>query len=90
MSGSITIPPITEPRRPVVFSLGQVNTLLDTVDSPLLVAARNGRVLLINSRGQKWLESCGFADFDEANVFKDILQSDAKRIFLEIESGSTR
>jgi signal transduction histidine kinase len=67
--------------------LGLVNRLLDTLDKSILVAERSGRILLLNSRARKCMESIGLGDFDRLNLYTDVLQVEAQQIFREIESG---
>jgi signal transduction histidine kinase len=78
---------MTEQPGPGAIQLGLVNRLLDTLDKSLLVAERSGRILLGNSRARKCMESIGLGEFSQLNLFTDILQVDAKKIFGEIESG---
>jgi signal transduction histidine kinase len=87
MSGSIVAPLITDQPGPGAIPLGLVNRLLDTLDTSLLVAERSGRILLVNSRARKCMESIGLGEFSQLNLFSDVLQVDSRRIFSEIESG---
>jgi signal transduction histidine kinase len=87
MSGSIVVSPTTEPRGSAVFSVGAITGLLDTLEEPLLVAERSGRILLSNSRARKCLESAGLGELSQLNLFTDLLKVDSKRIFGELESG---
>ena len=87
MSGSTIAPLMTEHPGPGAVQLGQVNRLLDTLDQSLLVAERNGRILLANSRARKCMESIGLGEFGQLNLFDDILQVESRKIFSEIESG---
>jgi signal transduction histidine kinase len=87
MSGSIVVSPTTEPRGSAVFSVGAITGLLDTLEEPLLVGERSGRILLSNSRARKCLESAGLGELSQLNLFTDLLKVDSKRIFGELESG---
>jgi signal transduction histidine kinase len=87
MSGSIVAPPMSDQAGPGAVQLGLVSRLLDTLDTALLVAERSGRILLINSRARKCMESIGLGEFGQLNLYSDILQVDSRRIFNEIESG---
>ena len=87
MAGRIALPPISEERNRTTLPLGFVNGLLDTIEKPLIVAERSGNLLLVNSRAKQSLESHGYATIAGLNLFKDILQTEAREIFGEIEKG---
>jgi signal transduction histidine kinase len=87
MSGSVITPSISEPQAQGDVSLGFVTRLLDTLDKSLLVSERSGRILMVNSRARKCLDSLQLGDFNRLNLFTDLLEVDAKRIFADIESG---
>jgi signal transduction histidine kinase len=61
--------------------------LLDTIEKPLMVAERSGNVLLANVRAKQFLEANGYAATPSLNLFNDLLQMDARKIFGEIEKG---
>ncbi len=87
MSGSVVSSPMAESQGASDVPLGMVTRLLDTMDKSLLVSERSGRIFLINSRARKCLEALKLGDLDRVNLFDDVLQVDAKRIFADIESG---
>jgi signal transduction histidine kinase len=87
MGGSLVVSPTTEQRGSAVFSVGAITSLLDTLEEPLLVAERSGRILLANSRARKCLESGGLGELSQLNLFTDLLKVDSKRIFGELEGG---
>ncbi len=87
MGGSLVVSPTTEQRGSAVFSVGAITSLLDTLEEPLLVAERSGRILLSNSRARKSLESGGLGELSQLNLFTDLLKVDSKRIFGELEGG---
>ena len=64
-----------------------VASLLDTLDRPLLVAERGGRVLFANLRAQRYLNSRGCSSATQVNLFSELLHIDPKVIFGQIESG---
>jgi signal transduction histidine kinase len=86
MGGSIVVTPTTE-QRASAFSVGAITSLLDTLEEPLLVAERSGRIILSNSRARKSLEAGGLGEFGHLNLFADLLKVDSKRIFGELEGG---
>src|SRR5713101_2588309 len=86
MTGTIANPPLADSRGAVGFSRGLVVGLLDTVETAMLVAERSGRIVLINARARKSLGLEGSAEAG-INLFTELLGTDAKQIFREIESG---
>jgi signal transduction histidine kinase len=78
---------MTDQPDPGAVQLGLVNRLLDTLDKSMVVSERCGRILLVNSRARKCLESIGLREFSQLNLFDDVLQVEAQKIFREIESG---
>src|ERR1700730_15093492 len=87
MSGSGIASPIHEPQPPDDVPLELVSRLLDTLDRSLLVSERSGRVLMINSLARKCLDSLQLGDLSRLNLFTDLLEVDAGRIFADIEGG---
>jgi signal transduction histidine kinase len=65
----------------------QVRALLDTFDKGLLVADRQGFVLLSNTRGHKCLEEHGKSEQEPFNFFTEMLKVDPKEILRRIETG---
>ena len=86
MTGTIANPPVADSRGAVGFSRGLVVGLLDTVETALVVAERSGRIVLMNARARKSLRLEGSAEAG-INLFTELLETDAKQIFREIESG---
>src|SRR6266478_5441026 len=86
MTGTIANPPLADSRGTVGFSGGLVVGLLDTVETAMLVAERSGRIVLMNARARKSLGLEGSAEAG-INLFTELLGTDAKQIFREIESG---
>jgi signal transduction histidine kinase len=64
-----------------------VRALLDTVERGLIVADREGLVLIINARARKYLVAHGKEDKTPFNVFEDLLNVDPKEISRRIEAG---
>src|SRR5208283_3721842 len=64
-----------------------VRALLDTLDKGLLVANREGLILLSNTRAQKCLEEHTQSEQKSFNFFTEILQVDPKEILRRIEAG---
>lgn len=87
MSGRIAIPPVAEDRSRRSLPLGWVSRLLDTLEKPLIVTDRGGAPLLINARARQILETQGFKETDEPNLFGDLLKLDSAKIFAQVEQG---
>ena len=69
------------------FPAGTVRALLDTVDKGLVVANREGQVLMVNARARKCLEEHGKNDPSSLNIFADLLNVSPHEISRRIESG---
>src|SRR5260370_42102238 len=87
MSGLIASPQVAEKPRSTALSVSLVTRLFDTLDKSMLVAERGGRILLANARARKCIESYGFRDLTQANLFSDLLRANSEDIFRNIESG---
>jgi signal transduction histidine kinase len=87
MGGRMIMPSVAEERNRASFPIGAVNRLLDTLEKPLMVAERSGSLLLLNARARQYLESFGFKEKEDPNLFSDFLKMDSPRIFGEIEKG---
>jgi signal transduction histidine kinase len=87
MAGRIVMPLMSEEGNRAVLPLGFVRGLLDTIEKPLIVAERNGNLLLVNTRALQFLESLGCTAIQSLNLFNDLLQVDSRKIFGEIEKG---
>lgn len=78
---------VTSPSSSTGISLAQMAGLLDTLDQPLIVSARAGRILLVNQRAQICLASHGFTSPGKVNLFHDLLKLDPQAVFGQLESG---
>ena len=87
MAGRITAPSLSDERNRTVLPMGYVRGLLDKVEKALLVAERNGDLLLVNSRAKQLLGSYGLSETPGLNLYSDVLLAEAKQIFAQIESG---
>ncbi len=87
MAGRIVTPPPSVEKNRAVLPLDFVGGLLDTIEKPLVVAERNGDLLLVNTRARQCLEFHGYTATQGLNLFDDLLQSDARKILGELEKG---
>ena len=87
MAGRIVLPPVSEERNRATLPLDFVNGLLDTLEKPLMVAERNGNLLLVNTRARQCLESRGYKTVQGLNLFSDVLRVNATEVFGKVEKG---
>ena len=69
------------------FPAQTVRALLDTMEKGLVVASRDGQVLMVNARARKCLEEQGKNDPAALNIFSDLLNVSPREISRRIESG---
>ncbi len=81
------MPPLSEQLPRAALPLSSVNGLLDALEKALVVAERDGNMLLMNSRARQCLEAHGYKEISGLNLFKDVLRTDAKQIYGQIEKG---
>ncbi len=89
MAGRIAVPPMAEEGSRALIPLDFVRGLFNTIEKPLIVAERNGNLLLVNTRAEQFVESHGYAITPGLNLFKDLLKTDARKIFEELEKENT-
>lgn len=87
MGGRIEVSPAGEQRALSSLPFSQVASLLDSVDKAILLAERNGKIVLANERTRHCLESRGFTDVSRLNLFSDLLGCDPGEVFGRIENG---
>jgi signal transduction histidine kinase len=86
MTGTTANPAVVDSRALAGFSRGAVVSLLDAVETALVVSERDGRVVLVNARARKSL-GIEVSDDLSTNLFTELLNTDAAQVFREIESG---
>src|SRR5256886_13965553 len=74
-------------RTPGTVAFGVVKSLLDCVEKGLLVAERNGRIVVANLRGRETLAALGHGDFQEANLISDVLKVSPETFVQKLEAG---
>src|SRR5438876_1133192 len=87
MTGRIAMPPVAEDRNRRPLPLGAVRQVLDILEKSLVVADRSGGLVLVNARARRCLETQGFTETDELNLFSDLLKMDAADIFRQVARG---
>ncbi len=83
----VSAAPLGDQRSSQVLPLSLVTSLLDTLDEPLLVVQRSGRILMATLRARHCLELLGFPDSSQTDLFEKLLGVQPKLIFEEIENG---
>lgn len=68
--------------------VGVVKGLLDCVEKGLLVAERNGRIVMANLRGRECLALLGHPDHQEANLLSEVLKTEPEEFLRKLETGS--
>lgn len=86
MSGRTPAVSLSDGKRSGALPVHFIDSLLDTIDKSLLVAERSGAVLLANMRAKQCLDSQGYTDLTEVNVFQ-LLGRDAEEILGRLEGG---
>jgi len=69
------------------FPAENIRALLDTLDKAVIVAHRDGRVLMVNARAKRCLEEYGKANAASLNIFEDVLDVVPQEISRRIEGG---
>jgi len=69
------------------ITTGIVHALLDTLDRPVLIAERAGRVVMTNLRARQCIGEDSASESGDLNLFSHLLHVDPKVIFGQIESG---
>jgi signal transduction histidine kinase len=90
MGVSLTPSLASDQRKPATIPLASLNGLLDTLDRALLIAERGGRLVLANLRARQCLESFGYKEYSQLDLFQDLLRKDPKEIFGIIENGEQK
>jgi signal transduction histidine kinase len=70
-----------------VLPVSLVYSLMDAVNSPLLVAERNGRILLLNEKARHILRSGGIDDQESHNLFGDLLKISPSEVAKTFDDG---
>jgi signal transduction histidine kinase len=69
------------------FPADNVRALLDTMDRAVVVASRDGQVLMVNGRAKRCLEEQGKHNLTTLNIFEEVLNVRPQEISKRIESG---
>jgi signal transduction histidine kinase len=69
------------------LSAGIVQSVLHTLDAPVLISERAGRIIMANLRARHWLGTEIVPELGTLNLFSHLLHVDQKVIFGQFESG---
>lgn len=61
--------------------------LLDTVDDPLLIAERSGKLVFANASARVCLEAKGVSEPQKLNLFDDLLHVNAESVSTQLQEG---
>jgi signal transduction histidine kinase len=87
MPGIITTPTVADQRRVLALPFGFVSTLLEAVKTPIWLAERSGRVLLLNESARQYHGAESAGDSSRWNLFSDLLKVDPNQIGQKIDAG---
>jgi len=88
MAGRISIPPLSEQAKVAVLPARGLSGVLDTLDRCLIVAERDGTIVLANSRAKAWMEYERQAGV--TNLFTDVLRTESRQVFAQVEKGEDK
>ena len=88
MAGRISIPPLSEQAKVTVLPARGLSGVLDTLDRCLIVAERDGTIVLANSRAKAWMEYERQAGV--TNLFTDVLRTESRQVFAQVEKGEDK
>ena len=87
MSETITTSALGDRRTDSTFPLQLLQTVLEAAALPLWVANKEGKLLVVNSRGREYLGLAINSDATALNVFQDLLKGDTKSIVQKLGAG---
>jgi signal transduction histidine kinase len=90
MAGRVSVPPLSEQVKTGLPPASALAGVLDALDRCLIVAERDGLIVLANSRAKRWMESEGQAGSTGLNLFNDVLRTEAKKVSGLIEKGEAK
>jgi signal transduction histidine kinase len=85
MSSTLTTPGSRKPR--TTLGLDDVAGLLDTFEDGLIIAERNGQLLLVNRQARRLFDWQDGVAPSSLNLFSDLLKVDGSQLFSKLESG---
>ena len=79
--------PILDQPAQVSLPLAVVNSILDCVDQPLLLADAQGRLCVMNREAARLLKSLGLSAKKGANLFTDVFRVPSRAVLEQMRSG---
>jgi signal transduction histidine kinase len=89
MGGRVVASATTESLFPTVLSVMSVRGILDSLEAPLLVADRAGRLLAANHAARRLLGYPDTPDTHKVNIYQDLFRADGAEILEELATGKT-
>jgi signal transduction histidine kinase len=87
MPGIIATPSVADHRKTLALPFGFVKTLLHAAKTPIWMTDRSGRILLSNESAQEYLRPLGASDYNELNLFNELLKVEPNQIGQKIDLG---
>ena len=87
MGSTVTPPTDRDKLANVGQPWGQMRALLDTLDRGVVVASRDGSVLMLNARARKCMSALNEQEATSLNIFNDFLSLDSQEISRRIDTG---
>jgi signal transduction histidine kinase len=87
MPGIIATPTVADQRKVLALPFGFVSTLLEAARTPIWLAEKSGRVLLLNESARQYHGSESASDSSRLNLFSDLLKVEPNQIWQKIDAG---
>jgi signal transduction histidine kinase len=87
MSGTITTSAIGSQGISSGLQSDLIRVLLDSVNTPVWVAEKNGRILVSNAGGREYLGPAASSEFAQFNVLRDLFRVEASLVEQKIDAG---
>lgn len=89
MSSTVTTSSTSKQQR-IMLGIGDVGGLLDTLDEGLIVAERNGQLLMVNRQARRLFDWQDGVLPSSLNLFSDLLKVDGSQLFGKLEGGGRK
>ncbi|HXM98365.1 MAG TPA: HAMP domain-containing sensor histidine kinase [Candidatus Dormibacteraeota bacterium] len=86
MSSTVTTSTTSRQQR-TMLGIDDVGGLLDTLDEGLIVAERNGQLLMVNRQARRLFDWQDGVPPSSLNLFSDLLKVDGSQLFSKLEGG---
>src|SRR5580693_7185719 len=87
MPGIIDSPSVADHGKVLALPFGFVRTLLQAAKTPMWMTDRSGRILLSNESARQYLRPQGASDYNQLNLFNELLKVEPNQIGEKIDQG---